>query len=116
MTYPQDTPPVTPDMQQIDPQRTTADDYAALKARITQLEAEAEARDAAQRRQQELENAGLASGGEPVEHFNQLADGRFVRTFGIATHIADGDKPPMPVVASYVVPAGYDANYANVGR
>lgn len=132
MTYPHDDsqhvhetgPAVTPDtpatttpaLQEIDPERTRNDDLDALKARINQLEQEAEARDAAQRRAEQLDEAGVAPGGNPVEHFHQLADGTFVRGFGTATLIADGDKPPMPVIASYAVPVDYDEHYGNVKR
>lgn len=115
---PENAPPqtTTPAMQDIDPGRTRNDDLEALKARINQLEQEAQARDAAQRRAEELDAEGVAPGGAPVEHFHQLADGTFVRGFGTATFIADGDKPPMPVIASYAVPADYDQHYGNVQR
>jgi hypothetical protein len=110
------TPGPTPSMQEIDPARTRNDDIEALKARIAQLEQEGEARDAAQRRAEQLNAEGLPEGGQPIEHFHQLADGTFVRGFGTATHIADGDKTPMPVIASYAIPAGYDQDYSNVKR
>lgn len=108
--------PGTRPMDEIDPARTPQDDLSALRDRIAQLEKEAEARDAAERRAKALETEGVAPGGEPVEHFHRLADGSVVRGFGTATHIASGDKPPMAVVESYVVPFGYDEHYGNVRR
>lgn len=98
-------------MSEIDPERTRDDDLAALKARIAQLEQEGEARDAAARRASQLSENGYAEGGEPIEHFHRLIDGTIVRAFGTATHIADGDKPPLPVVESYAVPPQYDDHY-----
>ena len=106
----------TPEMREIDPARTQNDDLAALKARVQQLEAEAEARDAAQRRADELDREGVPSGGAPLEFFHHLIDGTVVRAFGYATHIANGDAPPLRVLESHAVPIGYDDHYDAVRR
>lgn len=123
MTYPHDdtrpaenAAPDTRDIREIDPQRTNADDLAALRARIDQLEKEAEARDAAAKRAEELDREGVPSGGAPVEHFHRLVDGSVVRAFGHATHIAAGDGPPLRVLESQPVPDAYDDHYDAVRR
>jgi hypothetical protein len=91
------------------PDRSQADELAAMRARVAQLEAEAEARDAEKRRLATAAQQGLAIGGEPQEFFHHLADGTVHRSFGHATQVSTREGGiPIPVISSHAVPFGYD--------
>jgi hypothetical protein len=101
-------------------QRSESQEFAAMKARVEQLEAENTARENERRRLATAALQGSVTGGEPQEFFHRLVDGTVHRAFGHATHIATDDGPVIPVAETHAVPAGYgdnaDYNLARDGR